>query len=189
MRSNLTGGIACGVLCVLFSTRAFAQHYPSKPIRLVTAEAGGSPDLVSRVVATGIAGPLGQSIVIDNRSSGLVPAEIVSKAQPDGYTLLVTSNVLWIQPLMQKVPYDAVKDFTPVTLTNSTPLVLAVHPSVAANSVKDLIALAKAKPGQLNYASSVSGTASHLAGELFKTMTGTDIVRVPYKGAALAIAD
>jgi len=185
----LVASLGMAAVMLLASGVSSGQHFPSKSIRMVTAEAGGSPDFVSRVIAQGIAAPLGQPVVIENRSSGLIPADIVSKATPDGYTLLVTSNVLWIQPLMQKVPYDPARDFSPVTFTNKAPLVVGVHPSVAASSIKELIALAKAKPGTLNYASSVSGTASHLAGELLKSMTGIDIVRVPYKGAALAIGD
>ena len=166
-----------------------AQNYPSKPVRIVTAAAGGSPDFVSRMIAQGISGPLGQQVIVDNRSSGIIPAEIVARAPPDGYTLLVTSNVLWIVTLMQKTPYDPVKDFSPISLTNQAPAVLVVHPSVPAKSVRELIALARSRPGELNYSSSTNGTASHLAGELFKAMAGVDVVRIAYKGAGLAIND
>jgi tripartite-type tricarboxylate transporter receptor subunit TctC len=168
---------------------AGAQDYPAKPVRLLTSAIGGTPDLVSRVLAQGLPAQLGQPLVVDNRSSGLVPAEIVARSAPDGYTLLVTSNVMWILTLMQPAPYDPVADFAPVTLASMAPTILVVHPTVPARSVKALIALARARPGALNYASSTSGTASHLAGELFKIMAGVDIVRVPYKGAGLATAD
>jgi len=168
---------------------ASGQNYPNKPIRMVTGEVGGGPDYVARLIARGISGPLGQQVIVDNRPTGIIPADIVSKAPPDGYTLLVTSNVLWITPLLQNTPYDPLKDFLPITLATISPNILVVHPSVAAQSVKELIALAKAKPGTLNYASSSTGTASHLAGELFKSMAGVDIVRVPYKGASLATND
>jgi tripartite-type tricarboxylate transporter receptor subunit TctC len=166
-----------------------AQNYPTKPVRIVTAAAGGSPDFVSRVIAQGISGPLGQQVIVDNRSSGIIPAEIVARAPPDGHTLLVTSNVLWIVTLMQKASYDPVQDFSPIAMTNMAPAVLVVHPSVPAKSVKELIALAKARPGELNYSSSTNGTASHLAGELFKAMAGVNMVRIAYKGAGLAIND
>jgi len=144
---------------------------------------------VARLIAQGISGPLGQPVIIDNRSSGVVPAELVAKAPPDGYTLIGTSNVLWLVTLMQKTSFDPLRDFAPIALTNMAPAVVAVHPSLPARSVKELIALAKARPGQLNYSSSTNGTASHLAGELFKALAGVNIVRVAYKGAGLAIND
>ena len=174
---------------VLLAATAQAQDYPVKPVRIVTSAIGGTPDLVSRVLALGLPPQLGQQVIVDNRSSGLVPSEIVSRSAPDGYTLLVTSNVMWILTLMQSAPYDPIADFAPITLAAMAPTILVVHPTVPARSVKALIALAKAKPGALNYASSTSGTASHLAGELFKIMAGVDIVRVPYKGAGLATTD
>ena len=167
----------------------FAQTYPGKPVRIVTSAAGGTPDFVARLIAQAISGPLGQQVIVDNRSSGIIPAEIVARASPDGYTLLVTSNVLWIVTLMQKTSFDPVKDFSPIALTSMAPAVLVVHPSVPARSVRQLIALAKARPGELNYSSSTTGTASHLAGELFKAMAGVNIVRIAYKGAGLAIND
>ncbi len=174
---------------VLAAASAGAQDFPAKPIRLVTAGIGGSPDLVSRILAQGLPTQLGQQFIVDNRSSGLVPAEIVSRAAPDGYTLLVTSNAMWILTLMQSAPYDPVADFAPITLATMAPTILVVHPTVPAKSVKALIALAKTRPGALNYASSTTGTASHLAGELFKIMAGVNIVRVAYKGAGLATTD
>ena len=173
----------------LAAATANAQDFPAKPIRIVTAGIGGSPDLVSRILAQGLPAQLGQPVIVDNRSSGLVPAEIVSRAAPDGYTLLVTSNAMWILTLMQSAPYDPVADFAPITLASMAPTILVVHPTVPAKSVKALIALAKARPGALNYASSTTGTASHLAGELFKIMAGVNIVRVAYKGAGLATTD
>ena len=161
------------------------QDYPTKPIRIVTTAPGGSADVVMRVVAQGLAPTLGQPMVIDNR--GLIGAELVSKAAPDGYTLLVDGASVWISSLLQKTPYDPVKDFSPVMVVAATPNVLVVHVSVPANSVGDLIALAKAKPGALNYASGGTGGTSHLAGELFKAMTGASIVHVPYKGTGPAV--
>jgi tripartite-type tricarboxylate transporter receptor subunit TctC len=181
--------IVAAIVAAVGASAARAQNYPSKPIRFVTAAAGGSPDFVSRVIAQGISGPLGQQVIVDNRSSGIIPAEIVARAAPDGYTLMVSSNALWIVTLMQSVTYDPVKDFAPIALTNMSPAVLVVHPSVPAKSVRELIALAKARPGELNYSSSTNGTASHLAGELFKAMAGVNMVRIAYKGAGIAIND
>jgi tripartite-type tricarboxylate transporter receptor subunit TctC len=139
-----------------------------------------------RVVAQGLLPTFGQPVVIDNR--GLIGAEIVSKAAPDGYTLLVDGASVWIASLLQKTPYDPVKAFSPVMVVAATPNILVVHVSVPANSVRDLIAVAKAKPGMLNYASGGAGGTSHLAGELFKAMTGTSIVHVPYRGTGPAVA-
>ena len=183
--------LAIGMLVVttLTADSALGQQYPSKPIRMVTSPIGGSPDYVARVIAQAISAPLGQNIIIDNRPNGIIQAQIVATAPPDGYTLLVVSNVLWIEPLMKEAPYDAVKDFLPITLTNRSTLILAVHPSLPITSVKELIADAKARPGELNYATGAAGTASHLAAELFKSMAGVSFVRIPYKGSALATTD
>jgi len=168
---------------------ASAQAYPNKPIRLVTAAAGGNNDGTARIIAQGISGPLGQTLIVDNRPNGVIPGEIVSRAAPDGYTLLVYNNGFWLGPLLLKSPYDPVRDFLPVALTDSTPSIIVVHPSLAANSVKDLIALARSKPGELNYATTGGGSSSYLAGELFKALTGVDIVNIAYKGVGLALID
>ncbi len=175
----LGAGVVCG------------QDYPNKPIRLVTNDAvGGSSDLVARIVSQGLAGRLGQQLIVDNRGGGAnISGEIVAKARSDGYTLLVSSGALWTGPLMGQAPYNAVRDFSPIVLTNRSVLLLTMHPSVPVNSVSELIAYCKAKPGELSYASSGNGAASHLAGELFKSMAGVDILRVPYKGAGLATVD
>src|ERR1700704_2373244 len=133
---------------VLTACVASAQDYPTKPIRMVSPGPGGGADFVARFIAQGISGPLGQQVIVDNRPAGVIPGQIVSKARPDGYTLLVNGNSFWIAPLMQEsVPFDALKDFTPITLAVGSPNVLAVHASVPAGSVKELIALAKARPG------------------------------------------
>lgn len=168
---------------------ASGPAYPNKPIRIVTAAVGGNNDVSARIIAQGISGPLGQSVIVDNRPNGVIPGEIVSRAPPDGYTLLVYNNGFWLGPLLLKSPYDPVRDFLPVTLTDSTPSVIVVHPSLAANSIKDLIALAKAKPGELNYATTGGGSSSYLAGELFKALAGVDLVNISYKGVGLALTD
>jgi tripartite-type tricarboxylate transporter receptor subunit TctC len=161
----------------------YAQTFPSKPIRLLAAEPGGGADIVGRLVAPGLSSNMGQQIVIDNRPAGVIPGQIVAKAPPDGYTLLVSSGILWLMAFMRdSMPFDPVKDFAPITVTNRAPNILVVHPTLPANSVKDLIALAKAKQGQLNYASGATGSSSQIAAELFKSMTGTSMVRIPYKG-------
>ena len=168
---------------------SWAQTYPAKTVRMVTGQAGGSPDFIARVMAQGVAGSLGQPMIVDNRATGIIPAEIVWKAPPDGYTLLVTSNSLWLLTLLQPAPFEPLNDFAPVTLVARAPNVLVVHPSLPVKSVRDLIALAKARPGALNYASSATGTTSHLAAELFGAMAKVNIVRVPYKGAGAATSD
>jgi len=144
---------------------------------------------VARVIALGLTGSLGQQLVVDNRPAAIV-GELVAKAPPDGYTLLAIGSVLWLTPLLQdNVGYDAVKDFSPISVTGLSVNVLVVHPSVAANSVKELVALAKAKPGQLNYATGGTGSSNHLAAELFKSMAGVNLVRIPYKGSGPAVND
>ena len=172
---------------VLGTGAASGQDYPNKPIRIVTLAAGGGADFTARQVAQGISGPLGQPVIVDNRGSGVLAPEIVYKAPPDGYTLLVAGANLWLYTLLQKAPYDAVQDFSPISLIERTTNVIVVQPSVAAKSVTELIALAKAKPGALNYGSSGVGGTSHLSMELFKSMAGVNLVHVPYKGTAAAI--
>jgi len=173
----LLSGIAC----------ANAAEYPVKPLRIVTSEAGGGNDVPARIVAQGLTLALGQQVVIENRPSGVVPAEIVAKAAPNGYTLLFYNNALWTAPLIQATPYDMLRDFTPVSAVARAVNVLTVNSALPAKSVADLIALAKTKPGGLNYGSSGTGASNHLAAEIFRTMAQIDIVRVNYKGAGPAL--
>lgn len=163
-----------------------AQEYPYKPIRIISSEPGGAGDFSSRIIAPALSVALGQPVIVNNRA-GVSQAEIVSNGLPDGYTVLIDGNSFWIGPLVRKAPYDPVRDFAPVTSLSSSPNILVVHPSVAANTVKDLIALAKAKPGVLNYGSSSAGTAAHLSAELLKSMANVNIVRVAYKGGGPAL--
>ena len=170
---------------------AMAQNYPVRPIRmLVTSPPGGANDTQARVLGAKLAERLGQTVVIDNRAgaSGMIAAEIVAKSAPDGHTLLAgTNSTFSVNPsLFPKVPYDTLRDFAPVVVTVMTPHVLLVHPSLPVQSVQALIALAKAQPGRLNYASSGNGSAFHLGMELLKTAAGVDIVHVPFKGSALS---
>lgn len=165
-----------------------SQPFPSKPIRIIVGGAGGGNDFVARLIAQGLGGgTLGQSVIVDNRAGGAAPGEAVAKSPPDGYTLLVSGSSLGVQPLIQTIPYDPVRDFSPITLIATSPNIVLVHPSLPVKSVRDLIALAKARPGELNYASAPTGGLTHLAGELFKSMSGTNIVRVAYKGAGPAL--
>ncbi len=165
---------------------AHAQSYPTKPVRVVTTETGTSADITGRILANRLTGSLGQQVIIDNR--GIVGPEIVSRAQPDGYTLLLYTNPLWLMGLFRdNVPWSTLRDFLPITVITRTPNVVVVNPSLPVKSMKELIAYAKAKPGELNYGSSSTGAANHVAVELFKAMAGVQIVRINYKGAGAAI--
>jgi tripartite-type tricarboxylate transporter receptor subunit TctC len=175
------------------STAATGQTYPTKPIRFVAAfPAGGPSDIVSRAIAKRMSEVLGQPVIVENRTGagGNIGAEFVAKAPPDGYTVLLGGSYVTIAPsLYRKLPFDPVKDFAPIGLMVSNQYVLVVHPSVPAKSVKDLIRVAKAQNGKLNYGSAGIGSPPHLAGELFKTMAGVDAGHVPYKGATPALVD
>jgi len=170
---------------------AMAQNYPSRPIRLIVPQsAGGSTDLIARIVAQKMSDALGQTVVVDNRpgAGSLNGTELVAMAAPDGHTLLTVAASFTINPaLHKKLPFDPVRDFSPVSQLATLPHILIVHPSVPVKSVKELIALAKSKPGELNYASSGIATSTHMAAELFLYMTGTRMVHVPYKGGAPSI--
>jgi tripartite-type tricarboxylate transporter receptor subunit TctC len=181
-------------LSLLAAPTAIAQPYPVRPIRLIVPyPAGGPTDFVGRTVGQKLSQFLGQQIVVDNRPGAgtIIGSEVVAHAAPDGYTLLFgTGGGTFLAPLMlSKVPYDPHRDFAPVAMLVMSPQVLVVHPSVPAKSVSELIALAKAKPGVLNFASVGTGTSPHLGGELFSSLTGTKIVHVPYKGTAPAMTD
>ena len=182
------------LLALLVSFSVAAQPYPSRPIRLVVAFApGGSADLVARVLGQGLGDSWGQQVIVENRpgASGMIGNELVARSAPDGYTLTVgTLGPFAVnQTLFAKVPYDNVKDFAPITLTGISSHILVAHPSVPVENVYDLIALAKAKPGQLMFASSGTGNATHLTLELFKAAAKLDLVHVPYKGGGPAMAD
>jgi tripartite-type tricarboxylate transporter receptor subunit TctC len=165
-----------------------AQDFPSRAVRIVASEAGGSGDFVARVVAQGLTGTFGQQVVVENRGGGVVAGDVVAKSAPDGHTLLLYGNTLWLLPLMRKqIPYDPYRDFAPITMAARAVNVLVVHPSLPVKSVKDLIALARARPGDLNFSSAAPGTMNHLAAELFKSMAKINIVRVSYRGSASAL--
>ena len=160
---------------------AVAQSYPAKPVRIVTVAPGSANDIVARLIAQELRPALGQTVVVDNR--GTIAAEIVARAPADGYTLLLYGSAVWLSPFIRSnTPYDPVKDFAPITLVASSPNVLVVHPSLPVKSARELIALARSRPGDLNYAAGSLGAAPHLAAELFKSMAKLNIVRVAYKG-------
>jgi len=182
------------VCAVLIADASFAQAYPSRPIRLIIPyPAGGPTDFVGRLVAQKLSSLVGQQVVVDNRPGAgtVIGSELIARAAPDGYSLLFgTGGGTFLAPLiLPSVSYDPLKDFAPVAMLVQSPQVLVVHPSIPASNVRELVALAKAKPGALNYASVGNGTSPHLGGELLKSLTSTNIVHVPYKGTAPAMTD
>jgi tripartite-type tricarboxylate transporter receptor subunit TctC len=176
--------VACGLAAL---PCAGADPYPAKVIRIVTVAAGGGSDFASRLIATPLGASLGQQVIVDNR--GQLAIDIAAKAPADGYTLLLSGPALWLLPFMRDNVAASMQDFTPVTMATQTVNVLVVHPALPVKSVDALIALAKARPGQLNFATSGNGNTVHIAGELFKSMSGCDIVRINYKGAGQALTD
>jgi len=183
---------ALGVLSALVSAPSLAQNYPTKPIRIVIAQAPGSAtDVISRIVGNRLGEALGQSMIVDARpgAGGVLGTEIAARAPADGYTLFMGNNSTHGSnpALYAKLPYDAIKDFAPIILVVSTPYVLNVHPSLPVKTVKELILFAKARPGQINYASAGNGSTHHFCGEFLKSLAGIDIVHVPYKGSTPAL--
>jgi len=195
-RSSFGGALAgalCMVTALMFQGTTAAQAYPARPIRFIVPFApGGSTDLVARILAQRMSETLGQPVVVDNRggAGGVIGAELAARAPADGYTIVLGSpGPLTINPNLQRVPYDTLRDFSPITLATISPFTLVLHPSVPAQSVKELVALAKAKPGQLNYGSAGNGSVGHFSTEQFKALAGVDLVHVPYKGAGPAVTD
>jgi len=178
---------------VVAATAAFgAERYPSKPVRLIVPFApGGNVDIVTRVIARKLTESLGQQVVVDNRSGagGVVGTEIAARALPDGYTLLMVTASHVTNPGLRKLPYDTEKDFAAISIVVDVPVILVVHPSLPVRTVPELVALAKAKPGQLNYGSGGNGTGAHLAAELLKSAAAVNLVHIPYKGIGLALID
>ena len=182
----------CAALLLALAAQASAQSFPTKPVRLIVPiAAGGGLDTIARAIGQKLAENLGQAIVVDNRggASGTIAAESAKYAAPDGYTILMTSATLAIRPLLYKVPYDLARDFAPITQLTSQSHLLMANNSLPAKSVSELVALAKASPGKLNYGSVGNGSQIHLMTELFRTMTGTQMVHVPYKGITNAFPD
>ncbi len=185
--------LLCAAAAAFAAGAAHAQaDYPAKPIRLVLGfPPGGISDVLARALGLRLGSQMNQQVVVDNRTGAgtTIASEVVAKSPPDGYTLFLqdmTTHAINAS-LYKKLPYDTVRDFTPITLVASSPLMLVVHPSLPVKSLKELIALAKSRPGQIPYASSGNGTILHLSGEMFKTMAGVDLIHVPYKGSAPAV--
>ena len=177
---------ALGLIMMVAAGVLHAQNFPNRLIRVVTTEVGGASDLATRIMAQALSVNLGQSAIVENR--GIIGVEIVSQATADGHVLLHYTSPLWIIPLFRaNTPWDPLRDFVPIALTVNSPNLLAVHPSLPVKTVPQLVALAKARPSALNYASSSSGSGNHLAAELFKSMTGTKIERIAFKGAGAAV--
>ena len=191
--AHLAKGLLALVLSAFAALAAAADNYPTRPVRIIVPFAAGGPaDIYARFVGQHLQKVLGQPFVIEDRPGGgsVIGTDAVAKSDPDGYTLLMMSNTHTVnESLLTKKPFQLLRDFVPVAPVNYSDLVLVVHPSVPANTLKELIALAKAKPHDLNYASSGPGTPYHMAGELFKAMAGLDIVHVPYKGSSGARTD
>jgi tripartite-type tricarboxylate transporter receptor subunit TctC len=195
MRYDFSSVVGLAIVAfAAFAAAAAEPAYPTRPVRLIVGyPPGGSTDIAARLVGQRLAPVFAQTIVIDNRAgaSGTIGAGIVVKAEPDGHTLSFAASpeVAIYRALVKNPPYDSLRDFVPVTLVGRVPFMLVVHPSVAANSVKELVALAKAKPGTLNFASFGNGTSNHLVGEAFRAAAAINIVHIPYKGSAPAITD
>jgi tripartite-type tricarboxylate transporter receptor subunit TctC len=173
--------------CLGMAAPVSAQQFPAKPVRIVTTVPGGSLDLTARLLAPRLAERLGQPVIVDNRG-GILSMELVAKAPADGYTLLLASGSLWISRFLRdSVSWDAIRDYAPLSLLVTSPNILVVHPSLPVRSVKDLIALARARAGAINYSSGQTGSSSHIAGELFNSMARVNIVRIAYKGQGPAM--
>ena len=171
-----------------FSDFVFGQTYPNRIIRIATAEAGGGADFASRILAQALPASVGWQVIVENRAGAGVASEYVSKAAPDGYTLLLNGSTIWLGPLLQDgFRYDPVRDFAPVSVVSKAHNILVVHPAVPARTARELIALARGRPGEIDYASANLGSTSHLSAELFKSMAGVNMRRIPYKGTGGAL--
>lgn len=197
MKTHFNGGrgiihaLAFILGCALVVDAARAQQYPARPVRIIVPQSpGASTDFTARLVAQRLSEAFGQTVIVDNRpgASGITGTDLVAKSAPDGHTLMVVASSFSINPgLRASLPYDPIRDFTPVTQLSKFPNMLAAHPSTPLRTLQDVIALARAKPGQLNYASAGTGTGTHMSAELLKQMTGIDIVQIPYKGGGPAM--
>jgi tripartite-type tricarboxylate transporter receptor subunit TctC len=190
---TLKHAMAAAVVLLALPAAAPAQQFPAKPIRIVSPfAAGGGNDVICRAIAQKLTENMKQQVIVDTRAgaNGIVGTEVAARSAPDGYTIvLVPSGHAVNVSLYRKLPYDAIRDFTPISLAGTSPLVLVVHPAIPVKNVKELVALAKARPGQLTYSTAGVGSSGHLAGALFDTLTGTKMVHVPYKGNSLALTD
>ncbi len=193
IRKGFLPVIALSLTALSANSLVHAQAYPSKTITIVVPTApGGANDAMARIIGQGLSSRLGQPVIVDNKAgaNGAIASEFVARANPDGYTLMFGYIATHgINPVLQKLRYDPIKNFEPITMVATSPTLVVVNPSVNVNSAKELVALLKSQPGKLSYASAGKGTAPHLSGELFKLSTGTDMLHVPYKGSSPAIVD
>ena len=173
----------CGPASAQTTSTGSGQAYPDKVIRIAVSAPGGGSDFTARMVSQ-MSSSIGQPVIVEYRGAAILTPDYVSKQAPDGYTLLVSGAILWLAPLLMKTPFDAVRDFSPISLLVREINVIAAHPSLPVKSVKELVALAKAKPGEINFSTPGNGTTQHLAMELFKSMAGVNLVHIPYKGGA-----
>lgn len=187
MKRHLSLLLPAGALMLAIPGPAATQNYPTTRVRIITAAAGGGSDYAARLIAGQLSPALGQQVIVDNR--GLLAADIAAKAPPDGYSLLLSGQTLWLLPFMRDNVASSERDFTPITTATETANILVAHPTLPAKSVKALIELARARPGELNFATSGNGNSVHIAGELFKSMTGAQVTRVNYKAASQALTD
>ena len=186
--------LVCAIAAMAWTdSAAGAEGYPQRAVRMIVPyPPGGAGDIVGRLLSAKLTEALGQQVVVDNRGGGgqVIATQIAANAPPDGHTLFLASATHSVNPALRKsLPYDTLKDFTPITLVAQSPLVFIAHPSLGVSGIKDLVAAARAKPGRINYASSGPGTGGHMSVELLKSMTGIDLVHVPYKGAGPALVD
>jgi len=182
--------VLCFIAQVIFGCASWAQEYPNRPVRLISPfPPGGFNDILSRIVAQKLSEAWKQQVVVENRAGAnmIIGTELTAKAPPDGYTIMMGASTHAVNPSLYKLPYDSIKDFTPIVLVASAPNIFAVHPSVQAQTVKEFIALARSRSEQFNFASIGSGSTSHLAAELFNRVAGINMVHIPYKGASPAI--
>ncbi len=186
LKARFAGSVSI-LMTVWSGGMLYGQDYPSKPIRIYTSNIGGSNDMLSRMIAQGITGSMGQPVIVENRG-GIIAAVSVAKTPPDGYNLLINAGTWYVASFLTKLSYDPVKDFAPVTILTTTPNLLVVHPSLPVKTVKELVALARANPGQLNYGAGGVGGAGHLSAELFKSLAKVNIVNVQYKGSGRSVA-
>lgn len=190
---NMKNAIVCSLrylvagVCLVGPPPAFAQGYPSKVVRIITTAAGSGTDVTARIVARGLTAALGQQVIVDNR--GIVGVEIIAKAAPDGYNLLHYTSPLWLQQYIQEVRWDVQRDFATITLASKTPNIIVVHPSLPVTTVRQLIDIARRRPGELNYATGSLGASAHLSAELFASMAGVRLTRIYYKGTGPAVND
>lgn len=186
--ANSVAMALCAVMMLVSAPFLGAQEFPAKVIRIATAEAGGGSDFMSRILAKGLSGSAGWQVIVDNKPGAGIVSEYVARSTPDGYTLLLNGSTIWLGPLMlESVRYDPERDFLPVTMTHRTNNILVVHPGVSAKTVKDLIDMAKAGAAKVDYASANLGSTSHLSAELFNSMAGVSMRRIPYKGTSGAL--